>query len=66
MIWEQTKQREEFCVQKRHTAMPATRIRFDQARPSENRKKLIRWLAANFPKLHMLFAAWLHKQAARR
>src|SRR5271166_4020757 len=38
----------------------------NEACPSEERKKLIRWLAANFPKLDILSAAWLHKRATGR
>jgi hypothetical protein len=41
-------------------------VLIDEACPSEDRKKLIRWLAANFLKLDILSPAWLHKRAARR
>jgi hypothetical protein len=43
-----------------------TSVLIDEACPPEDRKKLIRWLAANFPKLDILSAAWLHKRAVRR
>ena len=41
-------------------------VLIDEACPSEDRKKLVCWLAANFPKLDILSAAWLLKRAARR
>jgi hypothetical protein len=40
-------------------------VLIDEACPAEDRKKLIRWLAANFPRLDILSAAWLHRRSAR-
>lgn len=41
-------------------------VLIDEACPSEDRKKLIRWLAANFPKLDILSAVRFHKRSSRR